>query len=84
MPKTKLNRPRLTPAQIRARIVRSAADRVGMCRDRDLADILSLSGPGMSSRLNGTRPWRLDDLTVLAARIDLTDDEIVRFVRGQE
>lgn len=83
MPATKLSRSALTPGQVRARIVRCAADRVGIFKDRDLADILHVSTGCMSSRMSGTRPWRLKDLTTLAVRIDMTDEEIVRFVRGK-
>lgn len=83
MPATKLGRAALTPAQIRARIVRGAADRVGIFKDRDLADILHVSNSCMSGRMSGTRPWRLEDLATLAARIDMTDEEIIRFVRGR-
>lgn len=83
MPATKLSRAALTPAKIRARIVRGAADRVGIFKDRDLADILHVSSSCMSGRMSGTRPWRLEDLATLAARIDMTDEEIIRFVRGR-
>lgn len=83
MPATKLSRAALTPAQIRARIVRGAADRIGIFKDRDLADILHVSNSCMSGRMSGTRPWRLEDLATLAARIDMTDEEIIRFVRGR-
>lgn len=83
MPATKLSRAALTPAQIRARIVRGAADRVGIFKDRDLADILHVSNSCMSGRMSGTRPWRMEDLATLAARIDMTDEEIIRFVRGR-
>lgn len=83
MPKTKLDYLSISPAETRARIVRAAADRLGLFHDRDLADILHMSNSCMSGRMSGTRPWRLEDLTTLAARIDMTDEEIIRFVRGR-
>ena len=83
MPRTKLDQRVLTPAEVRSRILRSAADRAGLHRDRDLAEILNLSCSCMSNRMSGIRAWGVEELDVLARRLKFTDDEIVRFVRGR-
>lgn len=83
MPKTKLDRLTLSPAQVRCRIIRSAASRAGFFRDRDVAEILGISQSCLSNRYSGIRPWTIDEIAVMERRLEMTNDEIVRFIRGR-
>jgi hypothetical protein len=83
MPRTKIDRRAISPEEVRARIVRSAADRKGLYRDTDIADVLNRSRSCISNRLNGLTHWRISDLEQLSRALEFTDDEIIQFVRGR-
>lgn len=84
MPRTKLDqRARLSPAEARSRIIRAAGARIGLHRDKDLADALGVSPSCIHAKLTGTRPWGVDNLSDLSRILRLTDEEIALFVRGR-
>jgi hypothetical protein len=84
MPRTKLDRRAASsPADVRARLLRTAAARLGLNRDKDLAQIIGFSAPAICGKLRGSRPWSVEDLCALAVQLRMTDDEIVQFVKGR-
>ena len=82
MPRTKLDRYGISVMEARARILRTAAARLGHTKDKDIGNILGLSAAGISAKLRGDRSWSVSDLQTLASRLRLNDEEIVRFVKG--
>ena len=83
MPRTKLDVLSLPAAEARARIVRVAAARMGLNRDKDIAEFIHVSAGGICSKLKGGRPWSVDELLTLTKKLYLSDTEIAQFVRGR-
>lgn len=78
MPRVKLYQ--LSPAEARARLVRSSAAAVGLYKDRDIAERLHISETSLSNRLVGRAKWNLDDLEWMVKAFDWTEADITAFV----
>ena len=83
MPKTKMDKARLSKQDIRSRIIRAAAARAGLYRDKDLASLLGLNPSGMCNRLAGRSPWFVDEIGVLTDALNLSEAELYQFIRGR-
>lgn len=84
MPRTKLDRLSITPAEIRARIIRSAAARQGLHKNKDLADLMGVSESSACGKMRGHTSWSVDMLCALVRPLQLTDEEILQFVKGRK
>lgn len=63
-------------SDVASREVRAWAARLGM-RQRQLSEILGISQPQVSARLNGHLPWNLDEIDVLAEALEAAATKVL-------
>ena len=68
--------------EARNRIIRSAAERIGIRTQRDLCERMGVGEGVLSNRFRGLVKWDIDQLRELDRAIHFEDAELLKLIRG--
>lgn len=73
---------RKKPLDMRVQMIRSCRNRVGITSDTELRERLGMKNSTFAKRLDDHGSWRLYELRALFRITDMSDEDILIFVKG--